>query len=165
MEYSVQSVSGEPKFDSLGVIKLRCAPAIDINSRIYAQAQVGRSQSCIYVRIWSFETSPTDSSEVCALFSNGKDELSLCATFGEQATASLNGKSLPDTLTAYLISGEDLQGEYWGAVMMFPIKRFFDIFGISEASLPATIGGNILRKNPELSSAVPLNEQLKFVIK
>ena len=39
MEYKIRFVPGNPKFDTLGVMKLSCDSSVDINSRIYGQAR------------------------------------------------------------------------------------------------------------------------------
>ncbi|WP_313293542.1 hypothetical protein [Faecalispora jeddahensis] len=46
------------------------------------------------------------------------------ATADEQEHASLtvNGERVTGKMTSYLIAGEDLQGEYWGAVFLLPIS-------------------------------------------
>lgn len=43
MDYPISVMQGEPCFDSLGVIKLRCEPSVPVNDRIFAQAQAGRT--------------------------------------------------------------------------------------------------------------------------
>lgn len=40
----------------------------------------------------------------------------------EQALLTVNGESMTGKMTSYLIAGEDLQGEYWGAVFLLPIS-------------------------------------------
>ena len=58
MDYPISVIQGEPCFDSLGVIKLRCEPSVPVNDRIFAQAQAGRTPELCFTRIWSFETAP-----------------------------------------------------------------------------------------------------------
>ena len=40
----------------------------------------------------------------------------------EHASLTVNGESMTGKMTSYLIAGEDLQGEYWGAVFLLPIS-------------------------------------------
>lgn len=59
------------------------------------------------------------------------------ATADEQEHASLtvNGESMTGKMTSYLIAGEDLQGEYWGAVFLLPISLLERALGC-----PLTVG-------------------------
>ena len=153
MEYKIRFVPGNPKFDTLGVMKLSCDSSVDINSRIYGQAQIGRSAEFIFARIWSFETAPTSASRVGLTLQNGGNKIEMTAGFDEISSLFINGTDAKQLLTAYLISGEDLQGEYWGAVLMLPASEFFAALEIDKASLPAVIAANVYRQSDTLSSA------------
>jgi len=153
MEYKIRFVPGNPKFDNLGVMKLSCDSSVDINSRIYGQAQIGRSEEFIFARVWSFETAPTAASRVGLTLQNGSSKIEMTACFDESSSLFINGSDCKNLLTAYLISGEDLQGEYWGAVMMLPASEFFAALGIDKASLPAVITANVYRQSDTVSSA------------
>ncbi len=55
------------------------------------------------------------------------------ATADEQEHASLtvNGERMTGgEMTSYLIAGEDLQGEYWGAVFLLPISLLERALGV-----------------------------------
>ncbi|WP_306569744.1 hypothetical protein [Faecalispora jeddahensis] len=62
----------------------------------------------------------------------------------EQALLTVNGESMTGKMTSYLIAGEDLQGEYWGAVFLLPISLLERALGC-----PLTVGqqleGNFIR--------------------
>lgn len=164
MQYIIHSLPGEPSFDNLGVIKLRCDLSVDINSRIYGQAQMGRNKDLLFVRIWSFETQPDENSCVSAKLQYGGHTISISACFDGRATLTLDGIKCENRLTAYLIGGEDLQGKYWGAVMLLPLNLLFDCFKINESMLPVTLNGNIMRKNPAVSFAALPNESAEFIL-
>jgi len=164
MEYSVRYIAGEPSFDTLEVIKLCCDSSIDINSRIYGQAQLGRNADLLFAKVWSFESAPASDSTVAVHLCHNQNTVTVQSTFGGDAKLLLNGREANENLTSYLISGEDLQGEYWGAVMMIPFKTLLDCFALEENDLPAAVYGNILRKNPEFSSAVPAKENAAFIL-
>lgn len=53
----------------------------------------------------------------------------------EQALLTVNGESMTGKMTSYLIAGEDLQGEYWGAVFLLPISLLERALGC-----PLTVG-------------------------
>jgi|GEM_PF-1150307 len=164
MEFSVRYIPGEPSFDSLEVIKLCCDRSIDINSRIFGQAQLGRNDELFFAKILSFESEPTAGSTV--LMELGSDENSLVAkvSFDGSSELLLNDNAANDKLSAYIISGEDLQGEYWGAVMMIPLTLLFEHFSLAESELPAALYGNLIRREPALSSAAPLSERAKITV-
>jgi len=153
MDYKIRFVPGTPRFDTLGVIKLGCDISVDINSRIYGQAQLGRCDEYFYARIWSFETAPTADSRVGLSMQCGENKIEMTACFDERCSLAINGTDAKQLLTAYLISGEDLQGEYWGAVMMLPVSEFFKSLGISESDLPIAIKGYIYRQSDAVSFA------------
>lgn len=53
----------------------------------------------------------------------------------EQALLTVNGESMTGKMTSYCIAGEDLQGEYWGAVFLLPISLLERALGC-----PLTVG-------------------------
>lgn len=162
MNYNIRNIPGEPRFDVLGVIKLGCDTSVDINDRIYAQAQLGRNEDVIYIRILSFEPKPAPNAILCATFSLNNRTLTLAVGADGVAHAQSDEVNLASHLTAYGVQGEDLQGEYWGVVMLFPLEHLFLALGVDKPELPLSLSGNIFRKNPAVSSAVPLDETVLF---
>lgn len=164
MQISVRYIPGEPSFDSLEVIKLCCDRSIDINSRIYGQTQIGRNEELLFAKILSFESEPTADSTVMLELRLGENALSAQVRFDGSSSLILNGMDENDKLSAYIISGEDLQGEYWGAVIMLPMALLLGHFSLSENALPASVYGNIIRREPAVSSAAPLSESAEITI-
>lgn len=164
MNYNIKYIHGEPSFDALGVINLSCEAFVPVNERIYAQAQLGRNDDCLFVRIASFETSPTSDACLTAVLCRGEKELCLSMSFGGQVTAKCQTKDLSHCLTSYITRGEDLQGEYWAAVMLLPLETLFAVLGADKQDLPLVLSGNILRENPARSSAAPVGESVVFTI-
>lgn len=165
MKYIIKYVSGEPCFDALGVIKLGCAQSVPINDRIYAQAQLGCNDDSLFIKIISFETKPTEDARLTAVFCLGDRELRMTVTADGQAQARCGGSDLTAQMTAYITQGEDLQGEYWSGVFLFPLDALFAALGTDKNALPLTLSGNIFRENPAISSAVPIDESAIFTIK
>ncbi len=164
MNYRIKYVSGEPCFDALGVIKLSCVPTVPVNDRIYAQAQLGRNDDSLFIRILSFETRPAANARLSAELCYGGKMLSLSVTADGRAQADCGERELSTDLTAYITRGEDLQGEYWAGVLLFPLETLFTALGADGSALPLTLSGNILREHPTLSSAVPLGETVIFTL-
>ncbi|HWP51139.1 MAG TPA: hypothetical protein VN626_05495 [Clostridia bacterium] len=165
MNYVIKCVPGQPSFDTLGVIKLGCAQSVPINERIYGQAQLGRNEDSLFVRVLSFEPKPVDTARLSAVFCLGSKTLQLSVMSNGQAEARCENDNLTSQMTAYITQGEDLQGEYWAGVMLFPLKGLFAALGADKNALPLNLSGNILRENPALSSAAPLNDTVRFTLK
>ncbi len=164
MQQKIAVISGLPDFDSLNVIKLRCEKEVDINSRIFAQGQICQNEDSIYIRILSFESRPTADSAAAAEFSLGEKAIKLVVTFGGTAFAEINGEKRTDCFTSYTTTGEDLQGEYWSAVIKLPLKLLFDSLGVSKGDAPLVLSGNLCRFEPEYSAAALKGEKLEFLL-
>ncbi|MFV0498390.1 MAG: hypothetical protein ACK5L0_09545 [Candidatus Fimivivens sp.] len=165
MNYVIKYVSGEPCFDALGVIKLGCAQSVPINERIFAQAQIGRNDDSLFVRIISFETKPMATARLTAIIGFGERALHMTVTADGQAKAYCGDSDFTAQMTAYIKQGEDLQGEYWAGVLMFPLKSLFLALGTDKSALPLTLWGNILREYPACSRAVAANETGTFTLR
>ena len=165
MNYMIKYVSGEPGFDALGVMKLDCAPAVPVNDRIYAQAQLGRNDDCLFIRILSFETQPAADARLTAMLCCGEKKLRLSVTADGRAQALCGTDDLTASLTSYITHGEDLQGEYWAGVLLFPLDALRAVLGADKNALPLAFSGNILREHPALSSAAPAGEAVAFTLK
>lgn len=162
MKYPIRFIDGEPRFDTLGVIKLCCDQSVAVDDRIYAQAQIGRSSDCIFARVLSFETKPNNEATLSVVLCHNSNELRLSVSADGSASARCGETILTDAMTSYIIQGEDLQGEYWGAVMLFSLDRLLSVFGVDSSSIPLELSGNVLREHPALSSASPINEPVTF---
>lgn len=165
MNYAIKYVPGEPCFDTLGVMKLGCAPTVPVNDRIYAQAQLGRNDDSLYIRILSFEPAPVADACLTAVLCRGEKELWLSVSADGRAQAHCGAQELTADLTSYITRGEDLQGEYWAGVLLFPLKSLFATLGADQNALPLTLSGNILREHPALSSAAMAGETVSFTLK
>lgn len=165
MNYVIKYVPGEPCFDTLGVMKLGCAPTVPVNDRIYAQAQLGRNDDSLFIRILSFEPAPAADARLTALLGRGEKELRLSVTADGRAQARCGARELTANLTSYITRGEDLQGEYWAGVLLFPLKSLFAALGADQSAPPLALTGNILREQPALSSVVAVGETVSFMLK
>lgn len=164
MEYPISAMPGEPRFDSLGVIKLRCEPSVPVNDRIFAQAQAGRTPELFFVRIWSFETAPAPQAVVKAVLSHAGHTVELAASAAGEGSLLRDGAPEEGVLTAYQISGEDLQGKYWGAVLMTPYRWLAQALAF-DPDAPAVLEGNLLRERPARSSAALSGDTLRFLLR
>lgn len=164
MSYTIRLLEGEPSFDSLEVIKLRCTTDIPINDRIFAQAQLGRTREAFFARIWSFEPTPAPGAKLILTLSYGGRTLTVTVDANQKAALLANGEDRSDVLAAYAVSGEDLQGEYWGAGFVIPAEAFVSALGLDAIDSPAVLRGNILREHPGRSAAFADADEGEFYL-
>ena len=143
---------GEPQFDRLPVHMLRCAAETPPNDRIYAQAQLCRTDERIFARIWTFESAPAPQVCLAAAFSANGHTVEARVTIGGEATLLLDGVSAENKLTAYLFAGEDLQGVFHGAVLAIDAEAFFETLGVQPDETAGTIGANLMRIGGSISA-------------
>lgn len=164
MNYTIKYLQREPCFDTLGVMKLNCAAAVPVNDRIYAQAQLGRNDDSLFIRIISFEPRPAAETRLTAVLGCGERQLRLSVTADGQVQAQSGSEDLTDHLTAYITRGEDLQGEYWAGVLLFRLGALLTALGADQNALPLALSGNILREHPALSAAALPGETVHFIL-
>lgn len=163
MSFQIKHIAGEARFDCLPVIKLCCDESIDINERVYAQAQLGRNDEELFVRILSFEPNPSKKAKLSLKLCFNGNCLEAYATAGEAYSLLINGEEAKNALTVHLISGEDLQGEYWGAVFTLSLDKALKALGLDKTSLPAALTGNLKREHPAVSAA-SVSGEAEFVL-
>lgn len=164
LNYTVRALRGEPRFDALGVLKLCCESDVPVNDRIFAQAQLGRNETTLFARIWSFETAPTPASQALLTLRAGGHTLALTTRFDGVAEATLDGGPCPAPMTSYILQGEDLQGEYWGAVLLLPLQKLNALLGLRLGEQETVLSANVARACPGYSSAVPKEEWLTLTV-
>ena len=156
--YPVTTLKSDLTFDKLLIKKLNCEVDVPVEERVFALAQAGICDDSFYARIQSFECHPKDVSLTLVL---QKGDMRVVATADEQENASLtvNGEPMTEKMTSYLIAGEDLQGEYWGAVFVLPLALLEQALGC-----PLTVGqqleGNFIRDGKFQSHAFPIAGKL-----
>lgn len=111
--------------------KLTCSEEIPVNERIFALASCALTPTSLNCRIWSFECFPKDSACLSWTIKNSKNEQLKARAFKNGSfSLSLADEEKKDRLTCYLISGEDLQGEYWGSVFSVPLDVVLEFLEI-----------------------------------
>lgn len=155
MSVTLTRFEKEPLFDRLPVHMLRCGRDVPPNDRIYAQAQLCRTARAVYVRIWTFESAPAPETRLEAIFTAQGHTLTAAATLGGETSLAVDGTALGDRLTAWLFSGEDLQGVYAGAVLAIDSDAFFGALGQTPDEKGGEIGVNLLRRGNFVSSLAP----------
>ena len=155
---------GEPQFDRLPVWKLCCDKKTLPNDRIFAQAQMARNKSHLYVRIWTFEPDPSPDVLLSALISRGHHLLAATVSAGREFSLVADGMRREGHADAYLFSGEDLQGIYTGAVMKIDIEEINRALK-TDGEDTDIIDVNLLRvgaSQASVSSLVPVGSAREF---
>lgn len=117
-------------WEGCSIEKLTCSKDIPINSRIFALGRSALTSTSLYCRIWSFECFPEDSAHLSWTIKNDNDEEIKAEAFRDGSfSLKICKKEKTDELTCYLITGEDLQGEYWGAVFSIPLDTVLSFLG------------------------------------
>ena len=150
--YPVHIIAGEPCFDRLPVMKLLCLAETPVNARIYAQAQIGLCDKSFMLRIWAFETSPSSKSTLQAVLLGPQGKLDVSADAMGKTSLTIGAEDRTACLTVSRISGEDLQGKYWGVVMTVPIEIFKTFLAVDAIEKGTVIKGNIFKIHPAVSA-------------
>ena len=133
MQAIINYFPDKPDWEGAIITKLCCENSVPVNERIFALAKAGFTDESIMVRIWSFEVKTGD--KVALLWSLKNDDgqiLSCCLNKNGDFSLSVNGEEKKDELLCYLISGEDLQGEYWGGVFSLPLSLVCNFLKIDD---------------------------------
>ena len=152
MNYPIKVISGEPNFEKLLVQKLCCDIAIPINSRVFAQGQMGVNEDGIFARVISFELSPKEVS-LSVKIKNKDRYFEAVINSEEVAVLKANDVEIADAMTAYITTGGDLQGEYWEAVFLIPMSVVCDSLGVKELKTGDVFTGNLRRVGEYVSEA------------
>ena len=160
MPITLTRFADEPHFDRLPVQILRCALTVPPNDRVYAQGQLCRTDDAVYARVWTFESAPAPDTRLEAVFYGAGHTLAAAATIGGDASLTLDGAPIEGRLTAYLFSGEDLQGVYAGAVLVIDADTFFGAFGQRPDDPDVAVAVNLLRRGAYVSSLAPEGESV-----
>lgn len=144
MAYKVRIVKGNPEYDALPVAKVAGYPLEKRDYRPFAQNALCLGSDKLCLRMWAFETSPAEGSEMRGVFYLFKDKPETAL----HIRVSARGDSFPAPYAEAFLeecgvrvldipvsetrphSGEDLQGVYWGAsvsVSLGELKKAGDI--------------------------------------
>ena len=117
-------------WEGTAIEKLTCSYDIPINKRIFALGRCALTDEVLTARVWSFEAYPEDKASLSWTIKNDKGE-EMKATAYRDGTRELfiNGENKEDELSSYLVTGEDLQGEYWGSVFSLPLDIVLTFLG------------------------------------
>ena len=117
-------------WEGTAIEKLTCSHDIPINKRIFALGRCAVTSEVLTARIWSFEAYPDDKAAVSWTVRNDKNEVMKATAFYDGTKELLiSGEDAADKLSVYPVTGEDLQGEYWGSVFSLPLDAVLAFLG------------------------------------
>lgn len=158
--YTIPRFNGEPQFDRIPVWKLTCDRQTPPNDRIFAQAQLCRNDERLFIRIWTFEPSPSPDVLLSCLISRRNHLVAATVSAGGDFALVADGEKRDTRSEAYLFTGEDLQGVYTGAVMSVPLEEILNVLASDDGNFDtATVEINLLRvgaSQASVSSLVPV---------
>ncbi len=115
----------------------------------YTQCRICAVKNDLYIRLFSFETTPTDDSQIILYLSqNGAVAEFLLTPKGllvRKITA--NGVVLSvENISATEIGGENNQGIFWGSEFSVPQQIIQDIFGLKKLDRGVIFKGEVVKK-------------------
>lgn len=155
MSFKISLIDGEPVWDSLPVAKIVDYPLEKRDYKPFVQARLCISPESIWVRMWAFEVTPSESSTLMVnlnLFPELSDKyISMSASYGGLLVNEVCGEQrIP--MTEYLVlprvksfQSEDLQGIYWGVVFELPRTLLTKVYGSNELTPSKLVKGNLYK--------------------
>ena len=132
------SITGEkPNLESLPVADIVDYPLEPAEYKPFAQARLCLTPQSLVVELWAFEVRPQPQSSLRAVFLSQGRRLTFQVWSGGRWEASLEGRP-----AVHPLSGENLQGVYWGARASFP-RRWLEAEGPLEAG--SVVRGNLYK--------------------
>ena len=155
MPFKVCRVSGGARLDSLPVAVIKNYPLELRDYKPYAQCNICLDENNLLLRMWAFEVSPPQGSELRAVFylfphrpdtalhvvirPGGECEIALCAN------GIFTTQKPPDGFRLRPHNGEDLQGVYWGGLAHLPLSWLDSLADGVGLSLGGSFLGNFYK--------------------
>ena len=155
MPFKVFRVSAPSQIDSIPVAVIKDYPLEARDYKPYAQCNICTDGTSLFLRMWAFEVSPPEGSEVRAvlyLFS-GNPQLALSVSVYPEGRCSFslleNGTpravNPPQGFAPSPHSGEDLQGIYWGSLAALPLDWLEGLGGKLSLGAGESFRGNFYK--------------------
>ena len=155
MPFKLFKISALSQLDSLPVAVIKDYPLEKRDYKPYAQANICLDDRSLFVRMWAFEVSPGQGSELRGVFYLFPDSpgtaLSICMRPGggcEFALLEDGGQRVvdpPQGFVAHPHNGEDLQGVYWGGMAALPIDWLVSLGGKLSFNAGGAFHGNFYK--------------------
>ena len=159
MSFKVFRISNLSELDTLPVAVIKDYPLEKRDYKPYAQCNICLDEHSLFVRMWAFELSPPQGSELRGVFAlfPGRPELALALSLGPDGSCAFalregSGRERrinpPPGFALHPHSGEDLQGVYWGGLAALPFDWLESLGGPLGLSSGAEFAGNFYKLCP-----------------
>lgn len=162
--FPVVKVQGHPQFDWLPVAKISRYSIEENIYRPFAQGHLCVSGEGFFVRMWAFEVTPQPDSRLRVTLQLQPEGPLLAAevTAAGETVFTVDGNpQSSEELNPRSISGEDLQGIYWGVNLLFPHSLLERIYPGLTLEGEQEIQGNLYKlgegKFPHRGSFLPVD--------
>lgn len=160
MSFKISLIQGQPIWDSLPVAKIVNYPLEPRDYKPFAQARLCVSEESLWVRMWAFEATPSETSSLTVginLFPQQSEAyLSLSASHsgkvlcevceGAHRTPLCEGETAP---RVKFFESEDLQGIYWGVVFEVPRALLEPVYGGAALAANQPVTGNLYKTDTD----------------
>ena len=159
MPFKVFRITSLSELDTLPVAVIKHYPLEKRDYKPYAQCSICLDSASLFVRMWAFEVSPPDGSELLGLFylfaQNRELALGLslrpdgsCAFYLREQAGGERPLNPPPGFALHPHNGEDLQGVYWGGLTALPFDWLEGLGGPLSLDAGSEFYGNFYKLCP-----------------
>jgi len=158
MPFKVFRITAPSELDSIPVAVIKDYPLETRDYKPYAQCNICLDDKSLFLRMWAFEVSPPDGSELRGVFYLFPDRPGLALAVSMRPDHGCNfflledgkqrGINPPQGFTAHPHNGEDLQGIYWGSLAVMPIDWLKSLGGRVSLGAGDAFCGNFYKLCP-----------------
>ncbi|MEG0540733.1 MAG: hypothetical protein RR528_00235 [Angelakisella sp.] len=149
MTYNICTQPSTPRLDALPTYKIIDYPLETRDYKPFAQTRLCVTPAELMVQMWAFEMVPSKESTLEAVFTTASSQKLLFARCAAEGKVSCFVRTpqgdRPLTAISHSLSGEDLQGIYWGITITLPRTLLEELFGKGAVDVGSTLLGNIYK--------------------
>ena len=158
MPFKVFHITSLAQLDSLPVAVIKDYPLEKRDYKPYAQCNLCLDEQTLFVRLWAFEVSPPEGSELRGVFYLFPEQPGLALVVSARPESGFAFSLLedgreravnpPQGFLPYSHNGEDLQGIYWGSLAALPLDWLASLGGKLSLSPGDAFQGNFYKLAP-----------------
>ena len=159
MSFKVFRISSLSELDTLPVAVIKDYPLEKRDYKPYAQCNICLDKASLFVRMWAFEVSPPQGSELRGVFYIFREKPGLALVLSLRPNGSYafslleeNGQERPvnppQGFALFPHNGEDLQGVYWGGLAALPLDWLESLGGPLNLKDGSEFAGNFYKLCP-----------------
>jgi len=158
MSFKVFRLQSLSELDTLPVAVIKHYPLEKRDYKPYAQCNICLDDQSLFVRMWAFEVSPPQGSELRGVFYlfPAQPELALALSMRPDGSCAFSlleegeprAINPPPGFVLHPHSGEDLQGVYWGGLAVLPFDWLESLGGQLNLEGGAEFSGNFYKLCP-----------------